>query len=135
MLLQYQRSVLSVCLDLYFIKCLTCTISCLQGPPVVASVTSKRKKGEKNKQKGRSSMGELLVLPFLSKFPIPSDVNTPVTKTINEYVHKLFTNSSINGILHRKMCMLSFDTVINLFMYPCCKIDHTTLDPTQINRD
>ncbi|KAI3687067.1 hypothetical protein L1987_80758 [Smallanthus sonchifolius] len=60
-------------------------ISISKGPPVVGSVTSKRKKGEKNKQKGRSCMGELLVLPFLSKFPIPSDVNTPVTnKAIND---------------------------------------------------
>lgn len=57
---------------------------CLQGPPVVASVSSKRKKGEKNKQKDRSSMGELLVVPFLSKFPIPTDINTSVTKIVNE---------------------------------------------------
>nr|GEW17502.1 importin beta-like SAD2 homolog [Tanacetum cinerariifolium] len=64
-------------------------ISISKGPPVAASVTSKRKKGEKNKQKGRSSMGELLVLPFLSKFPVPSDVTTPVmTKATNDYYGK-----------------------------------------------
>jgi hypothetical protein len=43
-----------------------------QGPPV-ASAASKRKKGDKNKGKSEmSSIGELLVIPFLSKFPIPS---------------------------------------------------------------
>lgn len=57
---------------------------CLQGPPVAASVLSKRKKGEKNRQKNRSSMGELLVIPFLSKFPIPTDITTSVTKIVNE---------------------------------------------------
>lgn len=29
-------------------------------------------------------MGELVVLPFLSKFPVPSDVNASETKIINE---------------------------------------------------
>lgn len=57
---------------------------CLQGPPVAASVLSKRKKGEKNRQKNRSSMGELLVMPFLSKFPMPTDTTTSATKTVKE---------------------------------------------------
>jgi hypothetical protein len=43
-----------------------------QGPPVV-SAASKRKKGDKSKGKSHSSsIGELLVIPFLSKFSIPS---------------------------------------------------------------
>jgi hypothetical protein len=56
---------------------LICCCICLhffwfQGPPV-ASAASKRKKGDKNKGKSEmSSIGELLVIPFLSKFPIPS---------------------------------------------------------------
>ncbi|XP_024986626.1 importin beta-like SAD2 [Cynara cardunculus var. scolymus] len=77
-------------------------ISISKGPPVVASVTSKRKKGEKNKQKGRSSMGELLVLPFLSKFPIPSDVNTPVTKTTNDYYGVLMAYGSLLDFLREQ---------------------------------
>ncbi|KAI3821597.1 hypothetical protein L1987_09166 [Smallanthus sonchifolius] len=75
-------------------------ISISKGPPVVGSVTSKRKKGEKNKQKGRSCMGELLVLPFLSKFPIPSDVNTPVTnKAMNDYYGVLMAYGSLVDFL------------------------------------
>jgi hypothetical protein len=62
----------------------------LQGPPLGtssngSSASSKRKKGEKNKRHGqRRSMGELFVLPFLSKFPIPSDSNASQTRIVNE---------------------------------------------------
>ncbi|KAL6990169.1 hypothetical protein U1Q18_015916 [Sarracenia purpurea var. burkii] len=64
-------------------------ISMSKGPPSVSSsnnssLSSKRKKGDKNKGKDRSAMGELLVLPFLSKFPIPSDVNAHEIKILNE---------------------------------------------------
>ncbi|KAL4590741.1 hypothetical protein LXL04_003683 [Taraxacum kok-saghyz] len=72
-------------------------ISNSKGPPV-AVVTSKRKKGEKNKQKGRSCMGELLVLPFLSKFPIPS----PVSKTTNDYYGVLMAYSSLVDFLREQ---------------------------------
>ncbi|XP_076942305.1 uncharacterized protein LOC143612130 [Bidens hawaiensis] len=71
-------------------------ISVSKGPPVVGSVTSKRKKGEKNKQKGRSSMGELLVLPFLSKFPVPSDVTN---NNINDYYGVLMAYGSLVDFL------------------------------------
>ncbi|CAH1454615.1 unnamed protein product [Lactuca virosa] len=74
-------------------------ISISKGPPVAASLTSKRKKGEKNKQKGRSSMGELLVLPFLSKFPIPSHTNTPVRKTTNDYYGVLMAYGNLVDFL------------------------------------
>ncbi|CAA6653917.1 unnamed protein product [Spirodela intermedia] len=49
-----------------------------KGPPMVSTgndsaASIKRKKGEKNKRKDkRSSVGELLIIPFLSKFPLPS---------------------------------------------------------------
>ncbi len=62
----------------------------LQGPPVGtsssgSSASSKRKKGEKDKRYGqRRFMGELFVLPFLSKFPIPSDANASQTRILNE---------------------------------------------------
>lgn len=49
------------------------------------SASSKRKKGEKNKRHNQHRyMGELFVLPFLSKFPIPSDANASQTRIINE---------------------------------------------------
>lgn len=54
---------------------------CQQGPPVGisnnnASALSKRKKSERSKRNNlRSSMGELLVIPFLSKFSVPCDAN------------------------------------------------------------
>ncbi|XVE82344.1 hypothetical protein DITRI_Ditri15bG0140800 [Diplodiscus trichospermus] len=53
-------------------------ISMSKGPPVggsnnSSSASSKRKKSEKNKKTNQCSIGELLVLPYLSKFPIPSD--------------------------------------------------------------
>lgn len=50
-----------------------------QGPPMVSTgndsaASIKRKKGDKNKRKDkRSSVGELLIIPFLSKFPLPSN--------------------------------------------------------------
>lgn len=45
-------------------------------PSNCSSVSSKRKKGEKSKRNSmRSTMGELLVLPFLARFPIPCDAN------------------------------------------------------------
>lgn len=72
-------------------------ISISKGPPVASLVTSKRKKGEKNKQKGRSSMGELLVLPFLSKFPIPSHINAK--KTTNDYYGVLLAYGSLLDFL------------------------------------
>jgi hypothetical protein len=63
-------------------------INFLQGPPMETSVDSlsaKRKKGQKNKRSNqRRSMGELLVLPFLSKFPIPSVSNVSQNKVLNE---------------------------------------------------
>jgi hypothetical protein len=54
-----------------------------QGPPVV-SAASKRKKGEKNKGKGGSSIGDLLVIPFLSKFPVPSHGEDVSSKAVQK---------------------------------------------------
>ncbi|KAL5078688.1 hypothetical protein RYX36_007109, partial [Vicia faba] len=48
------------------------------------SLSAKRKKGQKNKRSNhRHSMGELLVLPFLSKFPISSNYNVSHKKVLN----------------------------------------------------
>ncbi|XP_049408930.1 uncharacterized protein LOC125872255 [Solanum stenotomum] len=72
-------------------------ISLSKGPPVKTSTaSSKRKKGEKNKRKGYSSMGELLVLPFLSKFPVPTDNGE---NTVNEYYGVLMAYSSLLDFL------------------------------------
>ncbi|CAE5967604.1 unnamed protein product [Arabidopsis arenosa] len=48
-----------------------------KGPPVsttneASSASCKRKKGEKNRGNNQRCMGDLLVLPFLSKFSVPS---------------------------------------------------------------
>ncbi|XP_059280861.1 importin beta-like SAD2 homolog isoform X2 [Lycium ferocissimum] len=72
-------------------------ISLSMGPPVKTSTaSSKRKKGEKYKRKGSSSMGELLVLPFLSKFPVPTDNRE---NTVNEYYGVLMAYSSLLDFL------------------------------------
>ncbi|XP_015062518.2 importin beta-like SAD2 homolog [Solanum pennellii] len=72
-------------------------ISISKGLPVKTSTaSSKRKKGEKNKRKGYSSMGELLVLPFLSKFPVPTDNGE---NTVNEYYGVLMAYSSLLDFL------------------------------------
>ncbi|CAN4112732.1 unnamed protein product [Withania somnifera] len=72
-------------------------ISLSKGPPVKTSTaTSKRKKGEKYKRKGYNSMGELLVLPFLSKFPVPTDNRE---NTLNEYYGVLMAYSSLLDFL------------------------------------
>lgn len=65
-----------------FYSCIS--IFWLQGPPVV-SAASKRKKGDKSKGKGeRSSIGELLVIPFLSKFPIPPQGEDVSSKAVQK---------------------------------------------------
>ncbi|XP_023642078.1 uncharacterized protein LOC17893252 [Capsella rubella] len=58
-----------------------------KGPPVsttnkASSAACKRKKGEKSRRNNQRCMGDLLVLPFLSKFPVPLksyilDASTP----------------------------------------------------------
>ena len=66
-----------------FLLPLTCYKLCRI--PEHLSASSKRKKGQKNKKSNqRRSMGELLVLPFLSKFPIPSASNLSQKKILNE---------------------------------------------------
>lgn len=78
-------------------------MSLSKGPPVAGSgsntsTSSKRKKGDK-KGKDRSSIGELLVLPFLSKFPLPSDFNACDMKILNEYYGVLMAYGSLQDFL------------------------------------
>ncbi|KAJ3681318.1 hypothetical protein LUZ60_015807 [Juncus effusus] len=78
-------------------------IATSKGPPVVSAV-SKRKKGEKNKGKQQSSsMGELLIIPFLSNFRIPSDGDKDVSsKSVQNYYGVLMAYGSLQDFLKEK---------------------------------
>lgn len=55
-----------------------------------SSALSKRKKGEKSKRNNRRcSIGELLVLPFLSKFPMPSEANATQSEVLDKWGSKI----------------------------------------------
>ncbi|CAN6548395.1 unnamed protein product [Malus baccata var. baccata] len=83
-------------------------MSVSKGPPVGTSTnslsaSSKRKKNEKNKRSNQHpSIGELLVLPFLSKFPIPSDANTSQTKIQNDYFGVLMAYGGLLDFLREQ---------------------------------
>lgn len=81
-------------------------ISLSKGPHVAtsnsSSAASKRKKGERNKGKDQRCMGELVVLPFLSKFPVPSDVNASETKIINDYYGVLMAFGGLQDFLDQQ---------------------------------
>ncbi|KAL2338903.1 hypothetical protein Fmac_013349 [Flemingia macrophylla] len=83
-------------------------ISMSKGPPMETasnslSTSSKRKKGQKNKRSSeRRSMGELLVLPFLSKFPIPFDSNLSQRKILNDYFGVLMAYGGLLDFLREQ---------------------------------
>ncbi|KDP27986.1 hypothetical protein JCGZ_19066 [Jatropha curcas] len=78
-------------------------ISMSKGPYMASSrngraASTKRKKGEKNKRDNQqSSIGELLVLPFLSKFPIPSDASN--ARILNDYFGVLMAYGGLQDFL------------------------------------
>ncbi|XP_021594154.1 importin beta-like SAD2 isoform X3 [Manihot esculenta] len=79
-------------------------ISMSKGPHMVTSCNGsaasyKRKKGEKNRRNNRHSMGDLLVLPFLSKFPIPWDANACKASIINDYYGVLMAFGGLQEFL------------------------------------
>ncbi|EEF43160.1 protein transporter, putative [Ricinus communis] len=80
-------------------------ISMSKGPPTATShngsvASSKRKKGEKNKRDNqRCSMGDLLVLPYLSKFPVPSDADALKARIINDYFGVLMAYGGLQDFL------------------------------------
>ncbi|XP_020101763.1 uncharacterized protein LOC109719467 isoform X2 [Ananas comosus] len=77
-------------------------IALSKGPPVVSAV-SKRKKGDKSKGKQQqSSIGELLVIPFLSKFPIPSDGEDISSKTVQDYYGVLMAYGGLQDFLRER---------------------------------
>ncbi|XP_077240476.1 ARM repeat superfamily protein isoform X2 [Tasmannia lanceolata] len=83
-------------------------ISLSKGPPVVSSsntsaASAKRKKSERNKGKQlHSSVGELSVIPFLSKFPIPSDVTMIPSKTSKDYYGVLLAYGALQDFLKER---------------------------------
>ncbi|KAK1293431.1 hypothetical protein QJS10_CPB17g00921 [Acorus calamus] len=75
-------------------------ISISKGSPVLMSGGSsssvKRKKGDKRKGKQQyNSIAELLVIPFLSKFPIPSDATAVLSRTSQDYYGVLMAYGSL----------------------------------------
>ncbi|GFZ13846.1 ARM repeat superfamily protein [Actinidia rufa] len=101
-------------------------ISMSKGPPVGgsgynSSLSSKRKKGDKTRGKDRSSMGELLVLPFLSKFPIPSDVKAHEAKILNEYYGVLMAYGSLQDFLSEQRAEYTA-TLVRMRVLPLYKI-------------
>ncbi|XP_024197726.1 importin beta-like SAD2 homolog isoform X2 [Rosa chinensis] len=83
-------------------------ISVSKGPQMgtstnASSASSKRKKGEKKKRNNQTcSIGELLVLPFLSKFPIPSDANPSQTRIMNDYFGVLMAYAGLLDFLREQ---------------------------------
>ncbi|KAL6654520.1 hypothetical protein ACP70R_007985 [Stipagrostis hirtigluma subsp. patula] len=77
-------------------------IALSKGPPV-SSAASKRKKGDKSKGKSeRSSIGELLVIPFLSKFPIPSHGEDASSMAVQNYFGVLMAYGGLQDFLTEK---------------------------------
>ncbi|KQK24227.1 hypothetical protein BRADI_1g78826v3 [Brachypodium distachyon] len=76
-------------------------IALSKGPPVV-SAASKRKKGDKSKRKGESSIGELLIIPFLSKFPVPSHGEDASSKAVQNYFGVLMAYGGLQDFLTEK---------------------------------
>ena len=63
----------------------------VQGPPTAGGMknvaTMKRKKGGKGKSKdGEGTAGGILVMPFLSQFPLPPDGVQPTSELAVKYV-------------------------------------------------
>ncbi|KAF5464846.1 hypothetical protein F2P56_014895 [Juglans regia] len=101
-----------------------------QGPPIGnssngSSTASKRKKSEKNKRYSqRRFMGELFVLPFLSKFPIPSDANASQPKILNDYFGVLMAYGGLQDFLRVQepgyISTLVYNRVLPLYTISAC---------------
>uniref|UniRef100_A0A453HTK7 Importin N-terminal domain-containing protein n=1 Tax=Aegilops tauschii subsp. strangulata TaxID=200361 RepID=A0A453HTK7_AEGTS len=93
-----------------------------KGPPVV-SAASKRKKGDKSKGKGGSCIGELLVIPFLSKFPVPSHGEDASSKAVQNYFGVLMAYGGLQDamctdIYNSLMKALSMEDAEDVTCYP-----------------
>ncbi|KAJ0034879.1 hypothetical protein Pint_24242 [Pistacia integerrima] len=83
-------------------------ISMSKGPPIGASANgssalSKRKKSEKSRRNNlHRSMGELLVLPYLSKFPVPCDGNASDSRILKDYFAVLMAYGGLQDFLREQ---------------------------------
>ncbi|XVF28138.1 hypothetical protein REPUB_Repub15cG0003400 [Reevesia pubescens] len=82
-------------------------ISMSKGPSIRSSnngssASSKRKKGEKNKRNNQHSIGELLVLPCLSKVPIPSDATASDPRILKDYFGVLMAYGGLQDFLREQ---------------------------------
>ncbi|CAH2053475.1 unnamed protein product [Thlaspi arvense] len=78
-----------------------------KGPPVSStnksSAACKRKKGEKSRRNNQTcSMGDLLVLPFLSKFPVPSKSNIVDASTSAAYFGVLMAYGGLQEFIQEQ---------------------------------
>ncbi|TYI92538.1 hypothetical protein E1A91_D02G077100v1 [Gossypium mustelinum] len=97
-------------------------VSMSKGPPTVSSnngssASSKRKKGEKNKKNNQRSIGELLVLPYLSKFPIPSDATASDPKILKDYFGFLMAYGGLQDFLKEQKPAFT-TTLVNTRVLP-----------------
>ncbi|PIA60816.1 hypothetical protein AQUCO_00300385v1 [Aquilegia coerulea] len=93
-------------------------ISLSKGPPMSSNSSSissiKRKKGDKTKGKVRNNyMGDLLVLPFLSKFPVPSDPTAGQTNILNDYYGVLMAYGGLQDFLRERDLGYATTLVLN----------------------
>ncbi|KAL5204923.1 hypothetical protein ABZP36_009794 [Zizania latifolia] len=96
-------------------------IALSKGPPV-APTASKRKKGDKSRGKGeRSSIGELLVIPFLSKFPIPPRGEDASSKAVQNYFGVLMAYGGLQDFLTEKKDLTN--TLIRNRILPLYSLD------------
>ncbi|XP_020573467.1 uncharacterized protein LOC110019929 isoform X4 [Phalaenopsis equestris] len=99
-------------------------IAMSKGPPVV-STASKHKKRDRNKKKEcHSSVGELLVVPFLSKFSIPCGGEEFSSKILKEYYGVLMAYGGLQDFFKGRSSeyihSLLQSRVLPIFsLYPC----------------
>ncbi|XP_038874632.1 importin beta-like SAD2 homolog isoform X2 [Benincasa hispida] len=83
-------------------------IAMSKGPPTLthtngSSASSKRKKGGNKRTNNQcATMGELVVLPFLLKYPIPSDANASQTSIVNSYYGVLIAYGGLLDFLREQ---------------------------------
>ncbi|WOL03237.1 hypothetical protein Cni_G11957 [Canna indica] len=97
-------------------------IAMSKGPRSTSS-TSKRKKGDKSKGKQQeSSIGELLVIPFLSKFHMPSHADKSTSKAVLNYYGVLMAYGGLQDFLRERSSEYTATLIRNrvLPLYSSC---------------
>ncbi|CAD5183120.1 unnamed protein product [Musa acuminata subsp. malaccensis] len=91
--------------------------------PRIATATTKRKKADKSKGKQKeSSIGELLVIPFLSKFPMPYHGDKASSKIVHNYYGVLMAYGGLPDFLRERNSEYTTTLVRNrvLPLYSSC---------------